>query len=68
MPILPLTLITAGLVGNLLLVVALLGDVTAPGRMSLVVAAMLALGGGALMLGGLMLLEPRRDREADHRS
>ncbi len=68
MPILPLTLITAGLVGNLLLVVALLGDVTAPGRMPLVVAAMLALGGGALMLGGLMLLEPRRDREADHRS
>jgi hypothetical protein len=68
MPILPLTLIGAGLLGNLLLVVALLGDVTAPGRMPLAVAAILALGGGALMLGGLMLLEPRRDREADHRS
>ncbi|MBL0950165.1 MAG: hypothetical protein IBJ08_05520, partial [Pseudomonas sp.] len=54
--------------GNLLLVIALLGDVTAPGRMPLVVAAVLALGGGALMLAGLMMMEPRRDREVDHRS
>jgi hypothetical protein len=68
MPIIPLTLIGAGLLGNLLLVIALLGDVTAPGRMPLAVAAVLALGGAALMLGGLMMMEPRRDREVDHRS
>lgn len=68
MPFIPLSLIGAGLLGNVLLVLALLGDVTAPGRMPLVVAAALALGGGALMLAGLLMLEPRRRHEADHRS
>ncbi|MBR0672138.1 hypothetical protein [Neoroseomonas soli] len=68
MPVIPLAMITAGLVGNLLLVALLLGDATAPGRMSLAVAAVLALGGAALMLGGLMMLEPRRGGPADHRS
>ena len=68
MPIIPLTMIGAGLAGNLLLVLLLLGDATAPGRMPLVVAAVLALGGGALMLGGLLMLGPRRRHEADHRS
>ncbi|BDG71290.1 hypothetical protein [Roseomonas fluvialis] len=60
MPVIPITLITTGLFGNLLLVVLLLGDATAPGRVPLLVAAVLALGGGALMLAGLMMLEPRR--------
>lgn len=68
MPFIPLSMIVAGLAGNLLLVVMLLGDATAPGRIPLVAAAVLALGGAALMLGGLMMLEPRRDRHVDHRS
>lgn len=68
MPFIPLSMIVAGLAGNLLLVVMLLGDATAPGRIPLVAAAVLALGGAALMLGGLMMLEPRRDRRLDHRS
>jgi hypothetical protein len=68
MPFIPLAMIAAGLVGNLLLVLLLLGDATAPGRMPLVLAAVLALGGGALLLGGLMLLEPRRRDPLDHRS
>jgi hypothetical protein len=34
----------------------------------LVVAAVLAIGGGALMLGGLRLLEPRRPGPLDHPS
>jgi len=62
MPLFPLTLIGSGFLSNLLLVVLLLGDATAPGRISLAAAAVLALGGGALILGGLMLMEPRRDR------
>jgi hypothetical protein len=62
MPVLPIAMIATGLLGNLLLVVLLLGDATAPGRVPLLVAAVLALGGGALMLGGLMMLEPRRRR------
>lgn len=68
MPVIPITLITIGLLGNLLLVVLLLGDATAPGRVPLVVAAALAIGGGALMLGGLRMLEPRRPESVDHRS
>ncbi len=62
MPVIPITLITAGFLGNLLLIVLLLGDATAPGRVPLLVAAVLALGGAALMLAGLMMLEPRRRR------
>lgn len=68
MPVIPIAMITTGLLGNLLLVVLLLGDATAPGRVPLVVAAVLAIGGGALMLGGLRLLEPRRPVPLDHRS
>jgi hypothetical protein len=68
MPVIPIALITTGLLGNLLLVVLLLGDATAPGRVPLVVAAVLAIGGGALMLGGLRLLEPRRPGPLDHPS
>ncbi len=68
MPFIPLAMIAAGLVGNLLLVLLLLGDATAPGRLPLALAAMLALGGGALLLGGLMLLEPKRRDSLDHRS
>lgn len=62
MPIFPAMLIGAGFLGNLLLVVLLLGDTTAP----LGAAAVLALGGAALILAGLILMEPRRDREAGH--
>jgi hypothetical protein len=70
MPFIPITLIAAGFLGNLLLVALLIGDATAPGRIPLFAAAVLALGGAALMLGGLALLEPRDDRgrRADHRS
>lgn len=62
MPVIPITLITAGFLGNLLLIVLLLGDATAPGRVPLLAAAVLALGGAALMLVGLMMLEPKRRR------
>lgn len=68
MPVIPLSMIVAGLAGNLLLVVLLLGDATAPGRIPLAAGALLALGGAALMLGGLMMLEPRRRGPADHAS
>ncbi|MBB5688641.1 hypothetical protein GXW77_05640 [Roseomonas alkaliterrae] len=68
MPIIPLILIAAGFAGNLLLVVLLLGDATAPGRMPLAVAAVLALGGAGLMLAGLRMLEPRRREGLDQRS
>lgn len=68
MPVLPIAMITSGLLSTLLLVLLLLGDATAPGRVPLVVAAALAIGGGALMLGGLRMLEPRRPDPLDHRS
>lgn len=68
MPVIPIALITTGLLSTLLLVVLLLGDATAPGRVPLAVAAVLAIGGGALMLGGLRMLEPRRPETLDHRS
>jgi hypothetical protein len=60
MPFIPITLIAIGFLGNLLLVALLIGDATAPGRIPLAAAALLALGGTALMLGGLMWLEPSR--------
>lgn len=65
MPFIPLTLITTGFLGNLLLVVLLIGDATAPGRVPLMAAVVLALGGAALMLGGLALLEPRRGHSGE---
>lgn len=70
MPVIPITLIVTGFLGNLLLVALLIGDATAPGRIPLMAAAVLALGGAALMLGGLALLEPRGEqaRPLDHRS
>lgn len=68
MPIIPMILIGAGFAGNLLLVILLLGDATAPGRVPLAVAALLALGGAALMLIGLRMLEPRRRERIDQRS
>jgi hypothetical protein len=61
----PLAMLGAGLVLTLMLVLLLLGDATAPGRMPLVAAAVLALGGGGLLLGGLMMLEPMGRRPAD---
>lgn len=68
MPIIPLALIGAGLAGNILLVALLLGDATAPGRLPLAPASLLALGGAALILGGLRMLEPRRPEGLDQRS
>lgn len=65
MPFIPMTLIATGFLGNLVLVAMLIGDATAPGRVPLMAAAVLALGGAALILGGLALLEPRRDRGAE---
>ena len=38
----------------------LLGDAALPGRISLTAASVLALGGGVLLLGGLLMLEGRR--------
>ena len=68
MPILPLAMIGAGTVSTLLLVLLLLGDATAPGRMPLAATALLALGSGALLLGGVLTLEPRRRAPTDQRS
>jgi hypothetical protein len=68
MPIVPLAMIGAGCVSTLLLILLLLGDATAPGRMPLAVAAVLALGGGGLLLGGVLTLEPRRRTQPDQRS
>lgn len=62
MPFMSLSLIVAGLLTNLALVLMLLGDAAAPGRLPLPAAALLALFGGALLLAGLWTLEPRRDR------
>jgi hypothetical protein len=45
---------------DLVLVALLLGDATAPGRFSHAAVALLALAGGGLKLGGMLLLEPRR--------
>jgi hypothetical protein len=53
-------LIGAGVLCDLVLVALLLGDATAPARFSHAAVALLALGGGALKLGGMMILEPRR--------
>jgi len=55
-----LGLIGAGVLCDLVLVALLLGDGTAPGRLSHAAVALLALCGGGLMLAGMMLLEPRR--------
>ncbi|MFN9093529.1 MAG: hypothetical protein ACK5WN_04450 [Alphaproteobacteria bacterium] len=55
-----LILIGAGVLCDLVLVALLLGDATATERFSHAAVALLALGGGALKLGGMMILEPRR--------
>ena len=55
-----LGLIGTGVLCDLVLVALLLGDATAPGRFSHALVALLALCGGGLKLGGMMLLEPRR--------
>jgi len=39
-----------------------------PGRISLTAASILALGGGALLLGGLLMLEGRHPGPRDQRS
>lgn len=68
MPFIPATMIGAGVVSMLLLVLLLLGDAAAPGRMSLALAGMLLLCGVGLVVGGMMMLEPRRRVQPDHRS
>jgi len=62
MPRFALGLVAAGLILNLLLVVLILGDAFGPGRLSHGIAAGMAVLGGALLLGGLALLEPRLGR------
>jgi hypothetical protein len=68
MPFIPPTMIGAGMVSMVLLVLLLLGDAAAPGRLSLALAGLLLLGGVVLVVGGMVLLEPRRGAQPDHRS
>ena len=68
MPFIPATMIGAGTVAMLVLVLLLLGDAAAPGRLSLALAGLLLLGGVALVVGGMVMLEPRRGAQPDHRS
>lgn len=68
MPFIPATMIGAGMVSMVVLVLLLLGDTAAPGRLSLGLAGVLLLGGVALVVGGMMMLEPRRGVQPDHRS
>lgn len=64
----PISLIAAGLLSTIALVLLLLGDAALPGRISLTAASILALGGGALLLGGLLMLEGRHPGPRDQRS
>jgi hypothetical protein len=59
MPRIALGLVALGLLSILLTVVLVMGDVTLPGRMSPLTAALLAGIGGVSLVGGLWLLEPR---------
>jgi hypothetical protein len=68
MALIPLSMIAAGTVSFLLVLLLLLGDATAPGRMPPAIAAMLALGGAGLIMGGLARLETRKRDMAGQRS
>jgi hypothetical protein len=57
---LALGLIAAGFVLDLVLVVLTLGEGVAMLRLQPVVAALAALGGGAMLVAGLTMVEPRR--------
>lgn len=63
-----LGLIGVGLAANLLLILLILGEGLAPARLSHSFGAVLALGGGALLLAGLTLLEPPAGRGLARRS
>lgn len=55
-----LSLVVMGLLMNTLLVLLLLGDAMLPMRLSLSAAAVLAVLGGVSLVGGLVMIEPRR--------
>jgi hypothetical protein len=57
---LALGMIAGGFVLDLVLVVLTLGEGVAMLRLSPVVAALTALGGGAMLVAGLAMVEPRR--------
>jgi hypothetical protein len=58
--ILALGLVAGGLLLDLLLMTLILGEGFAPGRLPTGLAAVLAVLGGAMLLIGLFLVEPRR--------
>jgi hypothetical protein len=58
--ILALGLVVGGLLLDLILVVLILGEGFVPGRLPTSLAAILAVLGGAMLLTGLFLVEPRR--------
>jgi len=59
MPRFALSLVLLGLVSTLATVLLVMGDATLPGRLPPVLAAFLAGFGGASLVAGLWLLEPR---------
>jgi formate-dependent nitrite reductase membrane component NrfD len=65
MPRIALGLVVVGLLAILLALVLVVGDATRPGGVPPIVVAALAAFGGMAMVGGLWLLEPRqRNRSA----
>jgi hypothetical protein len=68
MPRTALGLVVVGLLAILLTVLLVMGDATLPGRVPPLAAALLAGLGGAALVGGLWLLEPRavESRTAPH--
>jgi hypothetical protein len=65
MPRFALGLVVVGLLSILLTLVLVMGEATLPGRVPPMVAALLAGFGGVALVGGLWLLEPRRQPGSD---
>jgi hypothetical protein len=63
---LALGLVAMGLLLDLFLMAMILGEGFAPARLPAGLAAVLAVLGGAMLLVGLFLVEPRRAAEAGH--
>lgn len=57
-----LGMVALGLILNVALVVLLLGDAVRPGQISLSATALMATLGGALLVIGLAVADPGRDR------
>lgn len=57
-----LGLVALGMVVNITLIVLLLGDAVRPGQLSLPAVALLATGGGVLLVLGLALADPGHRR------